>query len=167
MDAPVRKPFREELRVLRHIFVTKDDPVIASALDAIESSDIPDVGVEPFADLALWFTTTVAPRVSTVALVPDHNAGLISHLTSHFFSNFRFQRKGFVEGTDVLSVLARADYYMTERDLDSATRELNQLNGTAKEMLEDWLNAARRRLEVMQALEIINAQATLASLSVV
>ncbi|KIJ12785.1 hypothetical protein PAXINDRAFT_82373 [Paxillus involutus ATCC 200175] len=167
IEAPVRKSFREELRVLRHIAVAKDDPVASVALESLESSDIPDVGVEPFADLASWFTTSVAPRVSNVALVPDQDAGVLSHLASHLLSSFRFQRYGFTPGSDVLSVLSRAEYYMNEKDLDSATRELNQLTGTAKELLHDWLEAARRRLEVQQALEVIQAQATLASLLVV
>jgi mitofilin len=154
IEAPVRKSFREELRVLRHIAVAKDDPVASVALESLESSDIPDVGVEPFADLASWFTTSVAPRVSNVALVPDQDAGVLSHLASHLLSSFRFQRYGFTPGSDVLSVLSRAEYYMNEKDLDSATRELNQLTGTAKELLHDWLEAARRRLEVQQALEV-------------
>ncbi|EEB99627.1 hypothetical protein MPER_00660, partial [Moniliophthora perniciosa FA553] len=74
---------------------------------------------------------------------------------------------GLVEGSDVLSVLARAEYHLNEKDLDSATRELNQLKGSAKALLHDWLEAARRRLEVEQALQVIQTQATLASLLVV
>jgi mitofilin len=167
VEAPVRKPFREELRVLRHIAAAKEDPVVMSALESLEASDVPDVGVEPFADLATWFTTSVAPRVSSVALVPDQDAGVLSHLASHLFSSFRFQRHGLVAGSDILSVLARAEYYMNEKDLDSAARELNQLKGSAKVLLADWLGAARRRLEVLQALEVVHSQATLASLLVV
>ncbi|KAG2756973.1 hypothetical protein P692DRAFT_20437321 [Suillus brevipes Sb2] len=162
VDASIRKPFREELRVLRHIAVAKEDAIIAAALDSLEQSDMPDIGVEPFADLASWFTTSVRPRVSSVALVPDQDAGVLTHLASHFLSSFRFQRHGLVPGSDVLSILSRAEYYMNEKDLDSAARELNQVKGTAKELLRDWLEAARRRLEVLQALE-----ATLASLLVV
>ncbi|KAH7913532.1 mitochondrial inner membrane protein Mitofilin [Hygrophoropsis aurantiaca] len=167
VEAPTRKPFREELRVLRHIAAAKDDTVISSALESLESSDVPDVGVEPFADLASWFTTSVAPRVSSVALVPDQNAGVLSHLASHLLSSFRFQRHGLVQGSDVLSVLSRAEYFMNEKDLDNAARELNQLQGTAKVLLQDWLEAARKRLEVQQALEVIQSQATVASLLVV
>ncbi|KAF7976615.1 hypothetical protein HWV62_6124 [Athelia sp. TMB] len=167
VESPIRKPFREELRVLRHIAAAKEDPVAVSALETLETSDVPDVGVEPFADLASWFTTSVAPRVSSVALVPDQDAGVLSHLASHLLSSFRFQRHGLVPGSDVLSVLARAEHYMNEKDLDSATRELNQLGGTAKVLLSDWLAAARRRLEVLQALEVVQSQATLASLLVV
>ncbi|KAI6006621.1 mitochondrial inner membrane protein Mitofilin [Pisolithus orientalis] len=167
VDASVRKPFREELRVLRHVAVAKDDPVLSTALDSIEKTDIPDVGVEPLVDLTSWFTTSVAPRVSSVALVPDRNAGVLSHLASHLLTSFTFRKHGLTPGNDVLSVLARAEYYLNEKDLDSATRELNQLTGTAKELLHDWLEAARRRLEVQQALEVIQVEATLASLLVV
>ncbi|THG98742.1 hypothetical protein EW026_g3504 [Hermanssonia centrifuga] len=166
VDAPVRQPFREELRVVRHIAAAREDPVAATALDILESSEVPDVGVEPFADLASWFSTSVAPRVANVALVPDQNAGLLSHLASHFLSSFSFKRQGFVPGDDVLSIIARAEYYLNEKDLDSAARELNQLRGPAKVLVMDWLNAARQRLEVLQALEVVQTQATLASLLV-
>ncbi|KZT67461.1 hypothetical protein DAEQUDRAFT_713485 [Daedalea quercina L-15889] len=166
VDAPVRKPFREELRVLRHLAAAREDSVVSSVLESLESSDVPDVGVEPFADLATWFSTSVAPAVSSVALVPDKDAGVLSHLASHLVTSFTFRRQGLVPGDDVLSVLARAEYYLNEKDLDSATRELNQLKGPAKVLLSDWLDAARRRLEVLQALEIVQTQATLASLLV-
>ena len=154
VDAPERKPFREELRILRHIAVAKDDTVVSAALESLEQSDAPDVGVEPLADLTTWFTTSVAPRVSNVALVPDQDAGVLSYLTSHLLSSFQFKRHGLTPGSDVLSVLSRAEYYINEKDLDSAARELNQLSGPAKELLHDWLDAARRRLEVQQALEV-------------
>ncbi|KAF9267948.1 hypothetical protein L218DRAFT_1074010 [Marasmius fiardii PR-910] len=166
LGSPVRKPFREELRIVRHIAAAREDPVVAAALETLEASDVPDVGVEPLADLTTWYTTSVAPKVSHVALVPDQDAGLLSHLASYAFSGLRFRRQGLVEGNDVLSVLARAEHYLNEKNLDSATRELNQLRGSAKVLLHDWLEAARRRLEVEQALEVVHTQATLASLLV-
>ncbi|KAF8271172.1 mitochondrial inner membrane protein Mitofilin [Lactarius quietus] len=166
VDAPARRPFRDELRVLRHAAATKDDVVVGAALDTLEAGDAPDVGVEPLADLALWFATSVAPAVSRVALVPDEGAGVLAHVASHVLSAFTFRRQGLVPGNDVLSVLARAEYYLNEKDLDSATRELNQLRGAAKTLLNDWLDAARRRLEVQQALEVVHTRATLSSLLV-
>lgn len=154
LASPVRKPFREELRVLRHIAAAREDPVVSATLDSLDASQTPDIGVEPFADLASWFATSVAPKVSNVALVPTIDAGVLSHLASHVLSTFRFKRQGLVEGSDVLSVIARAEYYLNEKDLDSAARELNQLEGTPKLLLHDWLEAARRRLEVEQALDV-------------
>lgn len=180
IDAPVRRPFRDELRVLRHAArasssnesasdAEKEErkAVVQDVLESLEKTDVPDVGVEPIADLATWFTTSVAPQVAKIALVPEHDAGVLSYLASNFLSSFRFARHGNVEGSDVLSVLARAEHYMNEKDLDSAARELNQLKGPQRTLLSDWLEAARRRLEVQQALEIIQAQATLDSLRVV
>jgi mitofilin len=156
LDAPVCKPFRNELRILKNIASAagQTDKVTIAAIESLEESDAPDVGVEPLADLVTWFT----PRVSAVALIPDHSsqagpAGLLSHLASSVVSVLRFRRRGLVEGDDPLSVMARAEYYLNE-DLDSATRELNQLKGPAKVLLHDWLAAARRRLEVQQALEV-------------
>lgn len=154
VDSSVRKPFRDELRILRHIAVAKDDPVISTALDSLENSDVPDVGVEPFVDLSLWFATSVVPRVSAVAFVPEQNAGILSHLASHLLASLSFRKYGATPGDDVLSVLSRAEHFLNEKDLDSAARELNQLSGAAKELLHDWLEAARRRLQVQQALEV-------------
>jgi mitofilin len=154
LASPVRKPFREELRVLRHVATAREDSIVTAALESLDSSDVPDVGVEPFADLASWYTSAVAPKVCHVALVPDENAGILSYIASRIFSGLRFERHGLVEGDDVLSVLARAEYHLNEKDLDSAARELNQLKGAAKVLLHDWLEAARRRLEVQQTLEV-------------
>ncbi|KAJ7227454.1 mitochondrial inner membrane protein Mitofilin [Mycena pura] len=154
LSSPVRKPFRDELRIVRHISAARDDPVAAAVLEALEGTDVPDIGVEPLADLATWFTREVAPKVAHVALVPDQDAGLLSHLVSRVFASLQFRRHGLVGGDDVLSVLARAEHYLNEKELDSAARELNQLKGTAKLLLHDWLEAARRRLEVQQALEV-------------
>lgn len=167
LSSPVRKPFRNELRVLRHVASAREDPVVAAALESLDSSETPDIGVEPLADLATWFTTDVAPKVCQVALVPEQNAGVLSYLASHMLSGLRFRRHGLVKGDDVLSVVSRAEYHLNEKDLDSAARELNQLRGPASLLLRDWLEAARRRLEVEQALEVIHAQATLTSILIV
>jgi len=99
--------------------------------------------------------------------VPDQNAGLLAHLASSVLSTLRLKRHGLVDGTDVSSVLARAEHFLLEKDLDSAARELNQLRGVPKVLLVDWLSAARKRLEVEQALAIIHSQATLSSLLVI
>lgn len=155
VDGSARKPFREELRVLRNVAAAKDDTLVTAALDTLEKSDVPDVGVEPLGDLIIWFTTTVAPRVETVALVPDQPAGVLSHLASSALSSVRFKRSGLAEGDDVSSVLARAEHYLvSEKDLDSAARELNQLKGVPRTLLSDWLAATRNRLEVEQALAV-------------
>jgi hypothetical protein len=137
----MRKPFHKKLRI---ICILPPRPVV---LDSLESTDIPDVGVEPFTDLTTWFTNEVAPKVSQVALVSGENAGVLSYLASKALSVIRFKRQGLVPEDDVLSVLARAEDYLNEKNLDSAARELTQLRGAAKVLLHDRLEAARRRLD--------------------
>jgi mitofilin len=156
VESSTRKPFRNELHVLKSVASASgnaDDAVLV-AINSVEKTDAPDVGIEPMADLTTWFITSVAPRVKAVSLVPDYGGGILVHLASSIISSLRFKRSGFVQGDDALSVLARAEWYLNEKDLESATRELNQLQGTAKDLLKDWLAAARRRLEVQQALEV-------------
>src|SRR6185369_16921963 len=100
----------------------RQDPLIAATLESLEASETPDIGVEPFADLATWFTTNVAPKVCQVALVPEQDAGVLTYLASYLFSGLRFRRHGLVPGDDPLSVISRAEYYLNEKDLDSAAR---------------------------------------------
>lgn len=155
-ESTSRKPFRSELLVLKNVASAAGtaDEVVGAAIDSLIKSDAPDVGLEPLADLTAWFTTSIIPRVSAVSLVPDDGGGVLMFLASSLISGLRFRRSGLVEGSDTLSTLARAEYYLNEKDLDSATRELNQLQGPAKELLKDWLKAARQRLEVQQAIEV-------------
>ncbi|EJD48892.1 hypothetical protein AURDEDRAFT_135831 [Auricularia subglabra TFB-10046 SS5] len=161
---PQRTPFRTELRALAGS--AGEDDVIAATLAALDASDIPDVGVDPVPDLAAWFTEGVEPDVRRVALVPDRG-GVLAHAASAVLSNAAFSRRGLVEGGDALSVLARAAYHVEREDLDSACRELNQLEGSARQVAAEWLDAARRRLQVEQALEVVQTAATLDSLMVV
>ena len=154
IGSSTRRPFRDELRVLRHASAARNDELVNVVLETLEGSDVPDIGVEPLADLTTWFTSSVAPQVAKVALVPEHDAGVLSYIASYAFSTFQFRRHGLVEGSDVLSVLSRAEHYLIQKDLDSATRELNQLKGAPRLLLKDWLDAARRRLEVLQAIEV-------------
>jgi len=57
IDAPARRPFHGELHVLRHASAARDDVVVGAALEALETGNAADVGVEPLADLATWFAT--------------------------------------------------------------------------------------------------------------
>ena len=75
-----------------------------------------------------------------------------------------FARKGNVPGSDVASVVARADWHLERQDLDSAARELNQLHGWPKVLAADWLAAARKRLEVDQALDLVDREAAISAL---
>ncbi|KAJ1307301.1 hypothetical protein OPQ81_001411 [Rhizoctonia solani] len=165
LESNERRGFRDELRVLRNVTAELEG---GEVLDGLLKSQVPDEGVEPRADLTEWFTTSVAPAVRKAALVPDTSAGVLSHLASSIFASLRPAPSPSLasNGNDVLSRLARAEYYLGVKDLDSATREVNQLEGWPKRLVKDWLDAARKRLEVEQALDVVQTGATLASLLV-
>ncbi|KAI8074349.1 mitochondrial inner membrane protein Mitofilin [Gilbertella persicaria] len=121
-------------------------------------------GVTSLAALSERFET-VAREARRASLIPEQDASMLSHLLSIILSSFMFAKKGLVPGEDVEARLARAEYYLnTEKDLESAAREMNQLTGWPKRLSLDWLEAARRHLEVKQALDILRSQASLLSM---
>lgn len=166
-SSATKRPFSEQLRVLKGTSKARDDPVLAAAIEALDASGAADTGVESFITLKQWFDNKVGPRVRQVSLVPSpETSGVLSYLVSAALSPILFHKKGLVQGEDVPSVLARAEYYLDRKDLDSATRELNQLKGWPKLLASDWLAASRKRLEVEQALDVVQTEASLASLMV-
>ncbi|CAO3627292.1 unnamed protein product [Mucor hiemalis] len=121
-------------------------------------------GITSLAQLSERFET-VAREVRRASLIPDEDASMVSHLISIVLSSLMFTKKGLVPGDDVESRVARAEHYLnTEKDLESAAREINQLTGWPKRLSLDWLDEARRHLEVKQALEIMKSQASLTSM---
>ncbi|KIR80984.1 mitochondrial protein [Cryptococcus gattii EJB2] len=166
--------FDDELRALKSLSAptaaaSTGEPVVRSVLDQIEKSGIPQTGVKSFAALSSWFTNTVAPRIQSSSLVPaPEEATVISHLASAGLSKIMFRpQAGRVPGDTVGAVLARAEWCLAEKDLDGAAREINSLTGWPAKLASDWLQQARRKLEVQQALEVVATEATLSSLLLV
>ena len=117
------RPFTEELRALKELSTA--DSTIATALSSIPA-ETASTGIAPLHALSAWFTTKLAPRIKMAALMPD-NGGCIAYAASSVLSPLLFSRSGFSLGEDVMSVLNRADFYLNQKDLDRATREINQL----------------------------------------
>lgn len=152
--------FDDELRVLKSVIGGTDadaDKVIQAAVANVERSGAAQTGVKSLSSLSSWFTQTVSPRIHSVSLVPteEGQAGLLSHLSSLILSKALFRpQPSLVQGDDVNAVLARAEFYLAEKNLDAAAREVNQLKGWPSKLAADWLREARRRLEVQQALDV-------------
>ncbi|KAI9476352.1 MAG: mitochondrial inner membrane protein-domain-containing protein [Benjaminiella poitrasii] len=143
----------------------QSDELIQLVVQSIEDH-VAQHGITSFAALSERFET-VAREVRRASLIPEDeaNVSMMSHLVSIILSSFMFKKKGLVSGEDVESRLARAEYYLnTEKDLESAAREMNQLKGWPKRLSMDWLDAARRHLEIKQALDILKSQASLISI---
>ncbi|WVO19401.1 uncharacterized protein IAS62_000681 [Cryptococcus decagattii] len=148
---------------------TTGHAVVRSVLEQVEKSGIPQTGVKSFSALASWFTNTVAPRIHSSSLVPaPEEATVISHLASAALSKIMFRpQAGPVPGHTVLAILARAEWCLAQKDLDGAAREINSLTGWPAKLASDWLQQARRKLQVEQALEVVATEATLSSLLLV
>lgn len=149
LQSQQRQPFNNELQALS--LNTKDDKVIQTVLSAIPK-DLAHDGVNSISELSARFEE-VADEVRQVALVPE-DGGFGSHIISIIMSYLMFKKSGLVQGDDVESILSRTDYYLKRDNLEYAARELNQLNGWPKRLAADWIQAARRHLEVKQALEV-------------
>ncbi|KAJ1954248.1 MICOS complex subunit mic60 [Dispira parvispora] len=130
-------------------------PASVVALGSVQSTVV-DNGIQTLPELRERFDC-VRTQIRHTALVPE-DGGMLSHALSRALSAVMFAKRGLVPGTDAESVLARTEYYLDHGDLDSATRELNQLKGWSKKVAQDWLEACRHHLTLKQALQVVEAE---------
>lgn len=135
------KPFDAELRALRKVLSSgsgsdadeKDDApgaILAAALSTIPDN-VASAGISSFPALSAQFHHAVAPQLRKVALLPEHG-GLLAYLSSVVLSHVMFDKEGWSEGDDVVSTVARAKYWLENKDLDLAAREVNSLKGESE-----------------------------------
>ncbi|KAI9205337.1 mitochondrial inner membrane protein Mitofilin, partial [Polychytrium aggregatum] len=149
LDANTVQPFSTEIQILRKL--GKGDALIESVLESIPE-DVSRSGIVPFDGLKKRFYS-VAKYVRQAQLMPE-KGGPISYIVSRVSSNLLFKKHGLIPGEDCEAILARTEQHLRLGELEQATRELNQLKGWPKILAGDWLKAARRHLEVRQAIEV-------------
>lgn len=147
--------YSHELQVVQKIAV--DDAFVQFLLDTVSP-----VGVVSKGALIGEFNG-LEPEIRKVQLMPDQ-AGPISYFLSKWLSYLFIPKSGLVAGQDVESTISRAKYYLMNSDLDSAAREINQLDGWCGFIVREWLVKARKHLEVEQALDAIETHVHLQSL---
>ncbi|KAJ1730633.1 hypothetical protein LPJ61_002910 [Coemansia biformis] len=158
-----QQPFASELVALAGA-ATTDFPATRAAVMSIPR-DAAEQGVPSQVELEGRFEA-VRKEIRSVALVPE-NGSVGSQVLSVVLSKAMFEKEGLVGGDDVDAVLARAAFYLKQHNLDMAARELNQLTGWPGKLAEDWVAAARRRLEIEQAIGVAEAEEQLARLALV
>ncbi|GAA5961791.1 hypothetical protein JCM3765_004074 [Sporobolomyces pararoseus] len=158
-------PFADELSALQKLSSSPSssssstsDSLIALALKTV-SPEVASAGVTSFPALAARFSDSVAPQLKKVSLYPQHG-GLLAYLSSYVASHAMFEKEGWADGEDVISTIARTKFWLANKDLDLAAREVNSLKGWPKALASDWLKAARNHLEVKLALEVAEREAT-------
>ncbi|KAJ1978659.1 hypothetical protein H4R35_001811 [Dimargaris xerosporica] len=130
-------------------------PASAAALATVDAR-VADQGIETLVDLQQRFDN-VRSQVRQVALVPE-DGGMLSHVMAWALSKVMFAKQGLVAGQDVEAILSRTEHYLQQADLDSATRELNQLTGWSKRVSQGWVEAARQHLTLKQALQVVETE---------
>ncbi|KAL6716611.1 hypothetical protein ACLMJK_006179 [Lecanora helva] len=155
------RPFIRELAALKEL--ATDDSVVSAAISSMNPTAY-QRGVPTVAQLIDRFRR-VAAEVRKASLLPE-DAGVASHAASFVLSKFMFKKQGMTVGEDVESVLTRTETLLEEGNLDEAAREMNTLDGWAKNLSFDWLSECRRVLEVRQAMDVIAAEARLEGLKV-
>lgn len=147
------RAFASELEALRDIASGSHDhaELVGTVVASIDDR-VSERGVHSVSDLAARWRV-VREEVRRASLVPE-DGGFMSHALSVLLSRVMFRKQGLVPGNDVEAICARVEWYLHENNLDSAARELNQLTGWPKKLVKDWIELARRHLEVKQALEV-------------
>ncbi|GAA5921460.1 hypothetical protein JCM3775_003060 [Rhodotorula graminis] len=169
-------PFAAELATLQRLAAvptsssSDDKPSPSDSLLSLALSTIPaevaSTGVSSFPALAARFTSSVAPQLKKVSLLPEHG-GPVAYMTSVVGSLALFEKEGWADGEDVVSTVARVKFWLANKDLDLAAREANSLSGWPKALASDWLKQARSHLAVKQALEVAEREATAENLKAI
>ncbi|TPX48014.1 hypothetical protein SeMB42_g02013 [Synchytrium endobioticum] len=159
LEAAIRTGFAREAEAMQQL--GKGRVFIEILLDSIPN----DVAISGVATVPYLEERFLAMRdqIRRIQLLPD-DAGPVSYVVAVGLSSFILPKEGFVPGNDVEAILARAEHWMMEGDLDAATREVNGLKGWPKRLADDWLKEARQRLEVKQVVDILDAHIKLHSL---
>lgn len=148
--APHHPSFATEYKAL--VKLAKEFPELGPIL-AVIPKDVSTDGIDTLKDLESQLYHH-SQKIRRFQLMPS-DGGPLSFALSYLLSFLMFRKRGLVPGNDVESILSRADYYLTlKKDLDSATRELNQLQGWQRLFVDEWIRSARRHLEVAQALDV-------------
>ncbi|KAJ3175011.1 Formation of crista junctions protein 1 [Geranomyces variabilis] len=166
LQQPYQSSLVKEVEVLRVAAGDVEDsfPLVAAVAASIPA-DLARSGVPTLFQLEHRFRSTAA-AVRSAQFMPT-DGGPLSHIASTALSKLAFKKRGLVNGDDVEAVLARAEWYLEEGDIDAAAREMNQLKGWPRRLSADWLKGARAYLEVKQAVEVVETHLTLLSLDAV
>ena len=141
--------FTTELSALKSI--SNNDELVRAVISSIDPEAY-SKGIVSQADLASRFQS-LSIELRKIALLPP-DAGVAGHAASWVLSKLMFRQKGYVKGDDVDSRLARVETLLEGGQLEDATREVNSFAGWGRELSRDWLRDARKRLEVVQAIDV-------------
>ena len=143
---------------------TERDTTLAEIVDSFpEQATL--FGVVPEKDLINRFKH-VKDACKRVAAVQDGDS-IMKYLLSYVKSMFvisRWYLTDVDQAVDIdkltsYEILAKAEHFIREGDLETATKLMSQLKGVARKLSSDWLNEARLLLETKQTALLLQAYA--------
>lgn len=100
-----------------------------------------------------WFL--LQDKIRETSLLPP-NAGFLGHISAKFFSSLLFSKSGVSPENDIDSIIARVSENIRINKLDKAVEEVVQLQGWSRLEADDWLKAARAKLEFATLIDVVD-----------
>ncbi len=135
-----------------------DDAAVAGSLAALEQHAA--AGVADLDDLRQGFAAMVRAVLSDGK---PGGGGIWQSIKGRLSGLISVRRTGPVPGKDAKAVLARAEVKLATGDLKAAVAELAALDAPAQARAKSWLDAARARLRVEQAITDLAERAATAT----
>lgn len=117
--------------------------------DAIAVLTAHEGGVETVASLTQRFNALA--KAVTQAKLAGSDEGLVGKVFNRVASLVTIRRTDIVEGPSIDAILVRAESALQAGNVVGAVTALEELSGAPAERASDWLNAAKARLTVDQA----------------
>ncbi|KAF0718432.1 Aste57867_1696 [Aphanomyces stellatus] len=152
-------PLHNEIRALRA--AGNGDNLIETAVQTLA----------PFADGAPSVAQlqdrfkVVQKAARQAALVPEQAPGMVGHLFANALHFFIIPPGGPIKGDDAEAIFSRADFALRGGDIESAVSEVEKLSGLPRDVVSDWVAAAKSRLAVEQTAKVVKAHISLLAAS--
>eukprot|EP00053_Salpingoeca_punica_P012212 m.109375 g.109375 ORF g.109375 m.109375 type:complete len:527 (+) comp15889_c0_seq1:41-1621(+) len=156
-----KKPLAGPVKLLRS--AVGSDEFVSIVIGSLSARAL-NKGVPSMEELVARFGD-VRRQAESVSLVPV-GGGVFYHMMSSLVHSLSFKVDGPLEGDSVEAIMSRAEHHLRKGDLDQATREVNQLQGTPRQVAASWLQDSRAYLEAKQALDAAIAYVSVRAASV-
>mmetsp|Transcript_22308 Transcript_22308/g.43392 ORF Transcript_22308/g.43392 Transcript_22308/m.43392 type:complete len:528 (+) Transcript_22308:3-1586(+) len=151
-----RAPFADELLAMRKC-ATLGDAVVQAAVSSIPERAAKE-GIATLEELRMRFST-VCSEARRRMLVPE-GGGMLSEMIGSARASIQSDFKDEAmpkEGLGAENLLRRAQYLVDRGDIGGALDQLAHLEGRPAQAVSGWVDAARQRLIVMQAVRLVRA----------
>jgi hypothetical protein len=155
------EPLRPAVEALRS--ACAGDPLVTGLLNSLPEVAL-ETGVASQHDLRARFEG-VRTEVRKAALAPSNAPSLVGQAVGSVLASVSWAPSGFVPGTGVEEVLARAHFLLDHGDLRGCLKELHPVKGYSSTLMRDWVAQAEARLTLEMVTGALRANSALRHLT--